>query len=490
MKNSITIAMAVLILLPFSIWGQMWRENPQTEVLDSVITWKFSGISDSILSFRTTYRYDEQKRTIQKEEFVREQALNLWVPYRIEKWQYDGQDRQTMWAVLFWENETMAYKGLFRERYVFDAQGNVSESYFDGWSLSLFDWINYRRILNYYDNQQRLTNEVNFEWNNLGQHWDSTSYILYEYNPEGLPERVTEWEEEDGTGVFYPKLRYDYEYNTTGDMILKTRLFYNHNTQLWYYMVKEEPTWDEHHSKIQSWYWKYEESIEEWIPLEKDHWAWDEAGNMALYEYYRIGEDTVTWMPSIKAEMTYNAFNRMLRNTGYSGNDFGEWEPGYMRAYEYIQDTLLVEDALSQWDAGSASWKGVNMHLYTFDSLNRRHSDSYHKWIVHVQQFVLSTRDYYSWSQQEAQGFDEPGRISAEIMPNPTQGEFQILLSNILYPDCQVEIVDPTGKIREKLKSERGAASILMDITHFPPGIYFVRIESENQIIVKKIIRL
>lgn len=490
MKNSITILMEVLILLPLCIWGQMWRGNPQTEVLDSVITWKFSGISDSVLSYRITYRYDEQRQTTQTEEFVREQALNLWVPYRMEKWQYDGQDRQTMWAVLFWENETMAYKGLFRERYVFDAHGNVSESYSDGWSLSSPDWINYKKELNYYDNQQRLTNEVNFEWNNLSQHWDSTAYSVYEYNPEGLPERVTEWEDEEGTGVFYPKLRHDYEYNTAGDMVLKTRHFYNPNTQLWYYMIKEECTWDELHRKIQSWYWKYEESIEEWIPQEKDHWDWDESGNMTLYEYYRIGEDTVTWMPSIKSEMTYNAFNRMLRNTGYSGNNFGEWVPGYMRAYEYFQDTLLAEDALSQWDAGSASWKGVDMHLYTFDSLNRWHSDSYHKWIVHVQQFVLSTRDYYSWSRQEAQGFDEPGRICAEIMPNPTQGKFQILLSNMLYPDCQVEIVDPTGKTREKLKSERGAASILMDITHFPPGIYFVRIESENQIIVKKIIRL
>ncbi len=415
MKFTLANTITVFFLLPLVLWGQTWKENPQPEVLDSVITWKFSGISDSVLSYRTIYLYDEQRRTTQTEEFVREQALNHWVPYRMEKWQFDGQGRQTMWAVLFWENETMAYKGLFRERYVFDVNGNVSESYFDGWSLSPFDWINYKKTLNYYDNQQRLTNEVNFEWNDQNQTWDSTEYSVLEYNAEGFLESRTGWEPEEGTGTFYPKLRFDYEYNVDGDMILGTRLFYNPNTQIWYYMVKEEHAYDALHREISSWYWKYEESIDAWIPQEKDNRVWDNAGNMTLYEHYRIGEDTVTWMPSIKYEMTYNPFGRMLKNTGYSGNDLGEWEPGYMREYEYFQDTLLIEDALSQWDAGSVSWKGVDMHLYTIDSLNRRHTDSYYKWIVHVQDFSLSTRDYYFYSRPGSQGFNELHGLQSTI---------------------------------------------------------------------------
>jgi hypothetical protein len=490
MKNIIVLSIAAVFLLPGFLSGQIWKENPYTEVLDSVITWKFSGISDSVLSYRATYLYDEQRRMTQSEEFVREQALNLWVPYRLEKWQFDGQGRQTLWAVLFWENEYLAYKGLFRERNVFDVNGNISESYYDGWSISPFDWINYKRTLNYYDSQNRLTCEVNFEWNSQNQTWDSTEYSILEYNAEGLLERTTGWEQEEGTGIFYPKLRFDYEYNTAGDMILGIRLFYNPNTQLWYYMVKEERTWDEHHRKIQSWYWKYEEHIEAWIPLEKDHWVWDEAGNMTLYEYYRIGEDTVTWMPSIKSEMVYNPLGRIMKNTGYSGNDLGEWEPGYMREFDYIHDTLLIEDALSQWDTGSASWKGVDMHLYTIDSLNRRHTDSYYKWIVHVQDFSLSTRDYYFYSRPGSQGLNQLEQLSVEVWPNPTSGLFRVQGVNPGFDIKSLELIDLYGKILIKHNFKQGVDTFQPDISHLPTGIYYVRINLENRIIVKKIVKL
>jgi len=490
MKFTLANTITVFFLLPLVLWGQTWKENPQPEVLDSVITWKFSGISDSVLSYRTIYLYDEQRRTTQTEEFVREQALNHWVPYRMEKWQFDGQGRQTMWAVLFWENETMAYKGLFRERYVFDVNGNVSESYFDGWSLSPFDWINYKKTLNYYDNQQRLTNEVNFEWNDQNQTWDSTEYSVLEYNAEGFLESRTGWEPEEGTGTFYPKLRFDYEYNVDGDMILGTRLFYNPNTQIWYYMVKEEHAYDALHREISSWYWKYEESIDAWIPQEKDNRVWDNAGNMTLYEHYRIGEDTVTWMPSIKYEMTYNPFGRMLKNTGYSGNDLGEWEPGYMREYEYFQDTLLIEDALSQWDAGSVSWKGVDMHLYTIDSLNRRHTDSYYKWIVHVQDFSLSTRDYYFYSRPGSQGFNELQQFNVEVWPNPTTGIFNLYCADYNLRSFRIEIVDLYGKVLESRNQEPGTRNPEFDISHFPAGIYFIRLYLDNRMIVKRVIKL
>jgi hypothetical protein len=490
MKAISYILSATVLLLSGAASGQFFRHGQPPQVLDSVITWKFSGDTDSLLSYRITYEYDAQQRMTCSEEFVREQALNLWVPYRIEDWQFDGQDRQTLWDVLYWENAYLAYKGLFRYRYVYDNQGNISEFYSDGWSISPFDWINYIKTLNIYDSQNRLINEVSFEWNSQSQAWDSTAFSVLEYNAEGLLERRTGWEPEEGSGIFYPKLRFDYEYNMDGDMISGTRLFYNPYTQLWYYLVKEEYAYDTFHRKIHSWSWQYEESIEEWIPKDKDNWAWDNAGNMTLYEYYRIGEDTVTWIPSIKSEMIYNSCNRILKNTGYSGNNMGEWEAGYMREYEYLQDTLLIEDALSQWDAGSAAWKGVDTHVYTLDSLNRRHTDSYHKWIVHVQQFVLSTRDNYYYSTIGSHGINEPGQFDLQVWPNPTTGLFNVQSIKHSLKLFGLELIDPSGKVVLKNDCPIPTDHIEQNICNLPNGIYYLRIWLENQCLVRKIIKI
>jgi len=475
-------------LLSGNATGQRMYGNQAVEVLDSVITWKFSGATDSLLAYRINYLYDQQQRMTQSEEFVREQALNLWVTYRKENWQFDTQNRQMLWSVMFWENEYMAYKGLFRERYVFDNQGNVSESYFDGWSLSPFDWKNYKKYLNYYDGENKLTNGVSFEWSDLDQDWDSTGYMTMEYDPQGLLERMTEWEADEESGIMYMKYRYDYEYETDGDLAGRTWLIYNPFTQLWYYAVKEEHMYDAQHRKIHSVYWEYKEALESWIAKEKEDIAWDNAGNMTLYAYYRIGEDTVTWVPSTKSEMVYNLYNRLLKNIGYSGNDLGEWEPGYMREYEYLQDTLLIEDALSQWDAGSATWKGVDTHIYTLDSLNRIHTDSYYKWIVHVQQFELSTRDYYYYSPGESHGVDNSERLPLVLSPNPTRGK--VFLSGLLPGPVNIRIYDPGGKnimVCPNITNSDG--KICLDLDCLPPGIYLMNIDNGKMKEIRKLIR-
>jgi len=77
-----------------------------------------------------------------------------------------------------------------------------------------------------------------------------------------------------------------------------------------------------------------------------------------------------------------------------------------------------------------------------------------------------------------------------EVWPNPTRGKFQITKSKIRNPDYQIEIVDPFGKLQAKYNFEQGASSFEMDITDLPSGIYFMRLHFDNQMIVKKIVKL
>ncbi len=98
----------------------------------------------------------------------------------------------------------------------------------------------------------------------------------------------------------------------------------------------------------------------------------------------------------------------------------------------------------------------------------------------------------------------KPG--SVEVWPNPTRGKFQITSTirqladqtNLKNQIQKCEVVDLYGNIIDasvcNLKSGAclvlGAWDLEFDITRCPAGIYFVRIFIDNQMIVKKIIKI
>ena len=76
-----------------------------------------------------------------------------------------------------------------------------------------------------------------------------------------------------------------------------------------------------------------------------------------------------------------------------------------------------------------------------------------------------------------------------EIWPNPTTGKFQIS-STKFQTNSRIEVMDLNGKIIETRNPEPGTRNLELDISNHPAGIYFIRINLENQTIVKKITKL
>ena len=73
------------------------------------------------------------------------------------------------------------------------------------------------------------------------------------------------------------------------------------------------------------------------------------------------------------------------------------------------------------------------------------------------------------------------------IYPNPTTGELTI--NNEQLAINNVEIFDIYGRNLTPLVSEP-SRTIVLDISHSPTGIYFVKIEIANEMIIKKIVKL
>lgn len=86
--------------------------------------------------------------------------------------------------------------------------------------------------------------------------------------------------------------------------------------------------------------------------------------------------------------------------------------------------------------------------------------------------------------------FPESGNVA--IFPNPVGNEFSILLKKMSEGELHISIFSNTGQLvyRRRTGNFRGNDFIVIPSHHFSPGIYWVRIEKDNDpVIVKRIVK-
>jgi hypothetical protein len=84
------------------------------------------------------------------------------------------------------------------------------------------------------------------------------------------------------------------------------------------------------------------------------------------------------------------------------------------------------------------------------------------------------------------------GHVTPEIIlyPNPTRGVVGIQSLVVGQRSVVVRITDLYGNVLAITPCQLPAANCQLDISHLPAGVYFLRINLENRMIVKKIVKL
>jgi hypothetical protein len=491
--NKITMK-TILLIIAFFLLTFGWANSQQIEfaidaeeVLDSVITWKFSGSSDSTLSFRIVYGYDNENRIILQTEDLREPATRAWAPYRKVQYNYDEWDNQVLWSIMFYENEYAAFVGLLREENTFDASGKKLQSTWYSWDTDVFDWGNQIKTDFEYNNLDSLAWTYTTKWNKQTEQYDSTAKVHYTYQPGGKLQQTIEWEPDESALVLYPATKHEYEYNNSANKILDSKSIYNPNTGIWYPVVKGEFEYDFNNKKIKETYYEYNETTEYWMPKEMYDYAWNSAGLMTHYAEYRINEDTI-WATKRKQEMEYSDSYKILKENYYSGNNEGGWTWNGKREYLYSGQDLLTEITLSEWNEAAGDWKLLNQYKYVYDSLSRTYNKSYYTWINILHRLELTTRDYYYYSENQSVGIAEQKEDMFLIYPNPASEILNLRSGDFGFNTTLLEIFDYNGRKLLERTVAAGNKNTEIDVSSLKNGFYLTRIQFKNQIITKKIV--
>ncbi len=78
-------------------------------------------------------------------------------------------------------------------------------------------------------------------------------------------------------------------------------------------------------------------------------------------------------------------------------------------------------------------------------------------------------------------------RIEASVYPNPTNGVFFLQIDSQFFENFEVKIVNLIGQaveVRQVSTNER----VQFDLTSLPKGFYFVKIQVDQQQVIKRVI--
>jgi hypothetical protein len=448
-------------------------------LLESTLLQEYFGENWDNLS-RGLYTYDEADSLASYEN----QLWNGsdWQHDWIESWVYDAQGRVTEHA---FTSEFFGVESGWRERFIRDASGLLTESYYD---------IN--------DNGA----------------WFEDGWYVYTYTPDGLLASVT-GNLYDGAG-WVPSTEETFTYDAEGRLLTALVRNYDGLSESWMPLGRST--------------WTYEAEArtrlgERWIGggWQNDYienYTLDAWGNTTLY-LAQVWEEGA-WENSLRQTLSYAEPAEGLRSEsevrwwGGIGEDGGlgdVWADGWNIFYVYDDDLRLV-DYTYLTGVGIDVWENTLHRTYTFsgDRLVEevdQVGDEAGGWVNQIQTYnfydentgtqteqLMSRWDGEAWtierrilftyqSATDVAGEPSLAPLDLDVFPNPAT-DVTIALTLDHAAPVEIEVVDVLGRRVARLlngETVAGSERLRWRPEGLAPGLYFVRLRAGEQTAVRPV---
>ena len=85
-------------------------------------------------------------------------------------------------------------------------------------------------------------------------------------------------------------------------------------------------------------------------------------------------------------------------------------------------------------------------------------------------------------------GINDLDGNAISIQPNPTHGLVTVQLARTLPTDISVEVFGINGQLLQNTTLNSGATNLLLDLQNYPEGVYLLKMQSQNDSFVRRII--
>ena len=424
-------------------------------------------------------------------------------PYMKDIFEYDNNGNLLLWIFYEWNYETNNWRYPSKCEYTYDNNGNRTMLIHYWWNNETNNWEegDYKYEWTY-DNKGNLILEIYY----CRTTCDHDSKREYEYDNNGNCTLQIYYWWDNATNNWRERFKEEYTYDNKNNLILEIYYGWNYETNNWENPFAWGYTYDNSSNRIKMIICRWNNETNNWEESKVQfEWTYDNKDNLILEIEYGYSTDPYY---NIKKEYKYDNKNNLILNICYRWNDEpNNWEEGIYK-YEWMYDNKgnLILEIYYWWDNETYNWREENKSeseydlTYSITDLIFDFDDWYELLMINTMNNMItkiifltfpigdsSTCSFY-WSSKEI-GISETTKdnSSIKVYPNPTTGELTI--DNGQLKINNVEIFDIYGKLLSFHHLITSSSHHLINISHFPTGVYFVKIRTEAGEIVRKIVK-
>ncbi len=498
MKRIITLLLIILVSNP--VIGQITKQNRQ----------EFENLTNSKI-FKPIKTHQNRLKDFQTPDFKFNSNKNIYAKSR-------KADKKTLDSVVSqeWDNDFNLWRNGLKEDFIYDGE-NITTRFLSYWNYSASSWDRYDKEEYTFDaNGNVLSKITSFQFNPTVWDFGSKTEYTYILNNDGVykltQEKYSVWDSNVGQWVNSNMYELTYDTNETlvtlkvdSDWDLGSKQWINSHQKEFFYINARI-------SSVISSNWIYGTTQWEWKPNSKRDYFWDSPFIELLY-YWDTDEND--WINESKFELEY--FNppggkpliAITKETGFNWDmSMDQWKPDYKDEYEYDNNTNRTLGSYFEWNETVRVWVEYGNDEFVFDLTYDFQDDlivpyNYAEDVDDDTVFLFNNMvigylyfDYVNqaWEDDTKTLFfysNYTNQLSVDknillnaisVYPNPTA---DVLVIDSNRPLTKVEMYSVLGKKVMDINS--GFKSIPMHT--ISDGLYIVKIQSENKVVFKKIIK-
>lgn len=249
----------------------------------------------------------------------------LPVVYYKEKYTYDAAGTHTMTLYFFYIEGVDMLITDKKEEYSYFENGALKQVLSYSIDMDTYDWIFDSKTDYIYDTGGRLIEEIEHYWDMVGQQWIITGKYEYVYDSIGNLTEELEYYWNEGLGDYELFWKTEYTYDENGFLSVMTDYYQEGDTLE--AKGKTEYTYDMDGLLIGAIDAEPAEEAGSWKETGRFEFAYDSVGNVIMETGFALDSVTMEWVYDSKIEIAYdNSF--AMSDLVLPVNDIGEFE-GY-----------------------------------------------------------------------------------------------------------------------------------------------------------------
>ena len=341
-------------------------------------------------------------------------------------------------------------------------------------------------LFSYHSNGERHL-YIKFPWNSSTNDWEPDTLRLHAYNEMGETTDFfsRRWNYNDNTynTNAYANTRDQYEFDEAGRRAKTTISVYDFDSNVWLVTEQELFTYAPDGLSYEKLLQKWDSEANIWVDDTKSIYTTDIEGK-TIEKLQQSLNSQEEWSNSYRSIYEYNANGEIVQRLDQVPFLLDDWEDIRRTTYEYDGNNNLTERKYQKWDAILEVWIDIDRRSYTYDENENSFEGIYSRWNNDTQSWenIWKFRDY--WSQFEIVKTDDVLLKNISISPNPTTNHVNIVGQGI-DGNTNFIVFSTAGQPLKKGTLNNGS----VDFSHFPTGLYLLKITTSKGTVTKRIIK-